>query len=249
MWSCHVHHGFTKVRDLAHVEVWEKSRTTCCRFLQSFALLDKKWFDPAILRETSWADCHERFARQYRPKTPRKCALVKHSSPSFRSWHVCSFSECGVCVCGVCWCVVDVFSCVCVGVRRCVCSCVCGLWCVATHSQDHGNINILMYMKTQSGTLTFHDVCFSKALTFHNGFMFFASRTCFQHFSRLQKKQCSLTSRKSAWNSYEKEKTWNHCGRSKASKSRHHGKRLRFSMINWAKKSDADMYMYIFLYK
>ena len=29
-------------------------------------------------------------------------------------------------------------------------------------------------------------VCFSKPLTFHNGFMFFASRSCFKHFSRLQ---------------------------------------------------------------
>ena len=29
---------------------------------------------------------------------------------------------------------------------------------------------------------------------------------------------------KSAWNSNEKRKPWNHCGRSKASKSRHHGK-------------------------
>ena len=33
---------------------------------------------------------------------------------------------------------------------------------------------------------TFHDVCFSKPLTFHDGFMFFASRRCFKHFSRLQ---------------------------------------------------------------
>ena len=35
--------------------------------------------------------------------------------------------------------------------------------------------------------ITFHDVCFSKPLTFHNDFMFFASRSCFKHFSRQNK--------------------------------------------------------------
>ena len=38
-------------------------------------------------------------------------------------------------------------------------------------------------------------------------------------------KQIGLEVSKSAWNRYEKQKTWNHCGRSKASKSRPHGKR------------------------
>ena len=186
-----------------------------------------------------------RFARQYRPETPRKCALVKHSSPSLGSWHVCSYSVCGVCVCvrcvGMCtvwvcalWgvrCVVAVLLVclvVCVGVRRCVWLCV---WKITV------NIFILMCMsvslfcscsldkKTQSGTLTFHDVCFSKPFTFHNGFNVFSSRCCFQHFSRLQKKKWSLKSRKCLKQLREaKKKKRNHCGRSKASKSRHHGK-------------------------
>ena len=34
--------------------------------------------------------------------------------------------------------------------------------------------------------ITFQDVRFSKPLTFHNDFMFFASRSCFKHFSRQQ---------------------------------------------------------------
>ena len=58
---------------------------------------------------------------------------------------------------------------------------------------------------------------------------FFASRCCFKHFSRLQAllemwNQVGLEVSKSAWNSYENQKTWSHCGRSKASKSKHHGR-------------------------
>ena len=39
---------------------------------------------------------------------------------------------------------------------------------------------------TQSGTRTFHDLCCLKPLTFHNGFVFFASRSCFKHYFRFQ---------------------------------------------------------------
>ena len=38
--------------------------------------------------------------------------------------------------------------------------------------------------KTHSGTRAFHDVCCSKLSTFHNGFMFFDSLSCFKHFFR-----------------------------------------------------------------
>ena len=44
----------------------------------------------------------------------------------------------------------------------------------------------LSHEKTQSGTLAFHDVCFSKPLTFHNDFMLFAPRISFKHFFRFQ---------------------------------------------------------------
>ena len=40
--------------------------------------------------------------------------------------------------------------------------------------------------KTQSGTRALHDMCCSKPLTFHNGFMFVASRSCFKHLFRFQ---------------------------------------------------------------
>ena len=40
--------------------------------------------------------------------------------------------------------------------------------------------------KTKSGTRTFHDMCCWKLLTFHNGFMLFASRSCVKHFFRFQ---------------------------------------------------------------
>ena len=43
------------------------------------------------------------------------------------------------------------------------------------------------HKKTQSGTRAFHDMCCSKPLTFHNGFMFFACRSCFKHFCRFLK--------------------------------------------------------------
>ena len=144
-----------------------------------------------------------------------------------------ALSRSAVCVwvCGVCWCVVGVFSCVCWCASLCVVVCL-WLWCVAQHTlKITAYICILMYMhfarflmkKTQSRTLTVHDVCFSKPLTFHNGFMSFASRSCFKHFLDFRKRSVAW-SPESAWNSYEKQMTWNHCGRSKASKSRHHGK-------------------------
>ena len=110
--------------------------------------------------------------------------------------------RCVQCVC-VCWCVVrvllGVWLCV-VGVRRCVWSCV--VVVCRTHSQHHGfhihtyvHVGVtlfacfLMKRKTQSRTLTFHDVCFSKPLTFQNGFMFFSSRCCLQHFSITSEKR------------------------------------------------------------
>ena len=40
--------------------------------------------------------------------------------------------------------------------------------------------------ETQSGTRTFHDLCCSKPLTFQNGFLSFASRSCCKHFFTFQ---------------------------------------------------------------
>ena len=50
--------------------------------------------------------------------------------------------------------------------------------CVVRHAE---NSTLLMYMSaslffcsfSREKRITFHDVCFSKPLTFHNGFMFF----------------------------------------------------------------------------
>ena len=53
-----------------------KYRTTC--YLFSFALPDENCSTPAILRETSYRhipECNERFARQYRSVSARKCHL------------------------------------------------------------------------------------------------------------------------------------------------------------------------------
>ena len=69
----------------------------------------------------------------------------------------------------------------------CCCGCVCV--CVVRHAE---NSTLFMYMSaslffcsfSREKHITFHDVCFSKPLTFHNDFMFFASRSCFKHFSR-----------------------------------------------------------------
>ena len=74
--------------------------------------------------------------------------------------------------------------CVCV-LRWYVCVRCCVVVVCRTHSQDHGihlhmdvHVGVTLFAhflmkKTQSRTLIFHDVCFSKPLTFHNGFMFF----------------------------------------------------------------------------
>ena len=62
----------------------------------------------------------------------------------------------------------------CVGVV-CVAVCgVCGVCCVVCVGEG------------EEGEVTFHDACFSKPLTFHNGFMVFASRSWFKHCTRLQ---------------------------------------------------------------
>ena len=64
---------------------------------------------------------------------------------------------------------------------RCVCVVVCVVVVCRTHTQDHGfqkdvhvHVGITLFahfhMK-ESRTLRFHDVCFSKPLTFHDGFM------------------------------------------------------------------------------
>ena len=69
-----VHHQ--KALDLAHLVFGSRSRTTCYRF--SFAFPDENCSTPAILRETSYRHipkCSERFARQYRSVSPRKCHL------------------------------------------------------------------------------------------------------------------------------------------------------------------------------
>ena len=77
-----------------------------------------------------------------------------------------------VCGCGVWLCVV-VCGCVWMWWWWCVCG-----WCVVC--------GVCGERERRRG-VTFHDVCFSKPLTFHNGFMVFvASRSCFKHFSRLR---------------------------------------------------------------
>ena len=88
---------------------------------------------------------------------------------------LCGYVECvGVwCVLVCCWCFVGVFGCVrcCVVVKCC------------THSQDHVGVTFFAHFlmtKKQSGTLTFHDVCCSKPLTFSNGFMCFCFPSLFQ---------------------------------------------------------------------
>ena len=70
----------------------------------------------------------------------------------------------------------------------CVCVVVCGVVVCRIRSQDHGihihidvDVGVALFCsfsheKKQSRTLTVYDVCFSKPLTFNNGFMFFASR-------------------------------------------------------------------------
>ena len=79
---------------------------------------------------------------------------------------------CSVWVCGVCWCVF--------GVLLVLCGCgvvVCVVVVCRTHSQDHGvHIRIDVHVGVTQNTY-FHDVCFSEPLAFHNGFMFFASRS------------------------------------------------------------------------
>ena len=184
-----------------------------------------------------------------------------------------ALTRCAVCVCErcvqcvgvwcVCWCVVrvllGVWLCV-VGVRRCVWSCV--VVVCRTHSQYHGFhihtyvhvgvtlfAHFLMKRKTQSRTLTFHDVCFSKPLTFQNGFMFFLLVAVSSSFLYFRKKKWSLKSRKCLkqlreeknmkplWKvqGFEKQTSW------------------KVSVLDFvihdkmSKKSDADMYMYILM--
>ena len=128
MWSCHVHHGFTKVRDLAHVEVWEKSRTTCCRFLLSFAVPDKivrlqrSWGKQAERNVTN--DLHVSIVLRLHENVPSLGTAHHLSGPDMFALTRCAvYVRCvGVCsVFVVCyWCFVSVFGCVCWCASLCV---------------------------------------------------------------------------------------------------------------------------------
>ena len=84
------------------------------------------------------------------------------------------------------------------------------LLCVAHTLKITVYIYIQMYMsasffliifsrKTQSRTLIFHHVRFSTPLTFHDGFMFFASRSCFKHYMKPSWKVKGLE-KQTSWN-------------------------------------------------
>ena len=198
-------HGFTFVRDLAHFEVW-RSREQHVADSSNHSLYLIKLFNSSD-PEGNMLSGMSRFARQYRPETPRKCALIKHSSPSFGSWHVCSYSVCGVCaLCGYVQCVCGVFSCVCVCVLVCVvvCGCVCG--CGVSQTLSRSRFSYTYWCKRSLWKV-----------------LETATRS---------KKHETIVEGQRLWKAVIME--------SKCS-------RLRFSMIKWAKKSDADMYMYIFL--
>ena len=185
--------------DLARFEVWEKSRTTCCRFLQSFALPDKLF---------NISD----------PEGNKLSGTVHHlSGPG-----MFALTRCAVCVRCVCWCVV-----VCGRVRGCGVShtlkitvyiyilmymSVSSLLVFSWKENAVWNIYFPWYLLFEAFDLPqwFHVICFSYLL---------------QALSRLHKKQCSLKSTKCMIQLRE-EKTWNH--------------------YKMSKKSDADMYMYIF---
>ena len=128
---------------------------------------------------------------------------------------------CNVSVCALCRYVQCV---VCV-----VVVCGCGVWVVVvcrTHSQDHCiqkqkdvhvGVNRFAHFLTKKRHRkhTFHDVCFTKPLTFHNGFMFLLLGTVSSTFSDFKP---FLMSRS--------KKNMNHCGKSKTSNSTHHGKQV-----------------------
>ena len=83
-----------KPLDLSHFQFENRSRTTCSRFLQSFALPVEICSDSAILRDTAegcsfapFSKHIERFAPRYRYSTKFSpdFALLKLRSPSFKS--------------------------------------------------------------------------------------------------------------------------------------------------------------------
>ena len=153
---------------------------------------------------------------------------------------------CVVWVCAVClWCVIGVLLVclvVCVGVRRCV-----WLWC-RTHSQDHGNINILMYMSvslffahfllTRKRSLehllsmmsAFRRLwpftmvsCFLLLVAVSTTFLDFRKSSVAWRPEKCMKQLREGKNMKPLWKvkGFEKQTSW---------------KRLRFSMIKWAKR-------------
>ena len=102
--------------------------------------------------------------------------------------------------CSMLWlCVWLVVVCCCCCVCVVVLLCVCLVVVCRTHSRSR-------YTYTYRCRCRRHCCC---SLTFHNGFMFVASRTCFKHFSRLQASldysvsikfsRWAWTSRRSCW--------------------------------------------------
>ena len=218
------------------------SRTTCCRFLQSFALPDK-----IVQLQRSWGKQAERNATNdlHVSIVPRLHENVPLSGTDHHLSGPDMFALTRCAVCAVC-----VWVCVCVCVGVClfcwvfgcvwlVCVVVCGrvsLWCVAHTLKITVYIYILMYMSVSLFLLVFSWK--EKRSLEHLLSMMSAFRSrwpstmvsCF-FFSLLfpalfytSEKRSEAWSLESAWNTYEKKKTWNHCGRFKASKSRHHGK-------------------------
>ena len=183
MWSCRVYHGFTKVRT-GSCPFWslrvgreQHVADSSNHSLYLIKLLNSSDPEGNTLSGMSQTICTSVSSRDSTKMCPYQ-AVHHLSGPDMFVLTLCAVwcVVCVVCVVWVCgvWCVLVCCSCF-VGVCR-------------THSQDHGihihtDVHVgvtlfarfLMKRKTQSRTLTFHDVCFSKPLTFHNVSCFFFS--------------------------------------------------------------------------
>ena len=170
---------------------------------------------------------------------------------------------CSVWVCGVSWSVVGVFGCVCWCAWLCVVVCRCGVSCTLSTCRKTYTYRCTCLRHSfcssshekKSRTLTFRDVYFSKPLTFHKTFMCFCFSLQFEALLETSSynsftNHVGLEFSKSAWNCYEKQKTWNHCGRSRASKQTSWKVFVLYHFFSWQNEQKRwRRHVHLFVYK
>ena len=254
MWSCHVHRGLTKV-SAGSCPFWSFGRSreqhvpassNHSLYLIEIVQLQRSWGKQAEWNVTN--DLHASIVPRLHENVPLSGTVHHLSGPDMFALTrsavcVCVCVVCSLWVCGVCWCIVGVLL---------VCLVVCGCGVSHTLSRSryiyiHIDVHVgvtlfarFLMKKRQSRTLTFHDVCFSKPFHLPQRFHVICFSLLFQALLEVL---------------LEVLKMLETATRGKKHETMVEGQRLRKADImeskcskKTSKKSDADLYMHIYMY-